>query len=307
MQKLNMKTFYVLLLLLITAFHPTYGQQKPAQKAKPKTEANPKVTHTIGTKKGTISRTVPVVKDTFIDIITEYGTMRFRLYKETPLHRSNFIHLASTGFYDSLLFHRVIKDFMIQGGDPASKYAPAEAMLGGGDVGYRIPAEFNKKLFHRRGTLAAARDNNPEKASSGCQFYIVQGRKFTGPELSNVINGVNYNNKMQLLQEYMGRDSIKAKMEDYNIRGDQAGLEQYMKSLKDQIDQQFTPQMYSPSQEQIVDYLRYGGTPHLDGTYTVFGEILSGMEVIDKISANPVNGANRPNQDIRMQVKIVVE
>ncbi|MFA6261704.1 MAG: peptidylprolyl isomerase [Bacteroidia bacterium] len=307
MQNLNMKTFYALLILLFTVVSPVYAQQKPVQKAKPKKEASPKVTHTIGTTKKTTTRTVPVVKDTFVDIITEYGTMRFRLYKETPMHRTNFIQLAASGFYDSLLFHRVIKDFMIQGGDPTSKNAPVEANLGGGDIGYRIPAEFNKKLFHRKGALAAARDNNPEKASSGCQFYIVQGRKFTGPELSNVINGMNYNNKMQMLQAYTGRDSVKAKMEDYNIRGDQAGLELYMKMLKDQIDQEFSPLMYTPSQEQIVDYMRYGGTPHLDGTYTVFGEILSGLEVIDKIAANPVNGASRPNQDIRMKMKIVIE
>jgi len=120
----------------------------------------------------------------YVQITTDFGTMKVKLYNETPLHRDNFVKLVSEGFYDSLLFHRVIKGFMIQGGDPQSKNAPAGQMLGGGDVGYRIPAEFNDSLYHKKGVLAAARDNNPEKASSGCQFYIVQGKVFTTEELT---------------------------------------------------------------------------------------------------------------------------
>lgn len=306
MQILNMKNRYLLSFLLCLVGTALIAQTKPATKAKqkPKQES---VKHTTGTVKRTIVRNIPVLPDTLVDIITEFGTMRVRLYKETPLHRQNFIRLVSMGFYDSLLFHRVIKDFMIQGGDPLSKNADPDAMLGNGDIGYRIPAEFNKQLYHKKGALAAARDGNPEKASSGCQFYIVQGKKFTGPELSNVVNGINYNNKMMLLQEYTSRDSVKAQMEDYNIRGDQAGLEKYMQGVKAHIDREFMSQLVTPSQNQIVSYLRDGGTPHLDGGYTVFGEVVSGIEVLDQIASKETNGANRPLKDIRMQMKLVIQ
>lgn len=115
----------------------------------------------------------------YVKLSTDSGSCTIRLYNETPLHRDNFIKLTEKHFYDSLLFHRVIKDFMIQGGDPDSKNAPAGKMLGNGDAGYTVAAEFNDSLFHKKGVLAAARDNNPAKASSGCQFYIVQGKKYT--------------------------------------------------------------------------------------------------------------------------------
>ena len=124
----------------------------------------------------------------YVQITTDFGTMKVKLYNETPLHRDNFVKLVSEGFYDSLLFHRVIKGFMIQGGDPQSKNAAAGQMLGSGDVGYRIPAEFNDSLYHKKGVLAAARDNNPEKASSGCQFYIVQGKPMIENELQMAEN-----------------------------------------------------------------------------------------------------------------------
>jgi cyclophilin family peptidyl-prolyl cis-trans isomerase len=119
-------------------------------------------------------------------ITTEYGVMKVMLYNETPQHRDNILKLVNQHFYDSTLFHRVIKDFMIQGGDPDSKHATAGAMLGNGDVGYTIPAEFHQDLIHKKGVLAAARDNNPEKRSSGCQFYIVEGKKFTDDELNRI-------------------------------------------------------------------------------------------------------------------------
>ncbi len=122
--------------------------------------------------------------DTLVMISTEYGDMIFELFKQTPLHRSNFIKLVSEGYYDSLLFHRVIRNFMIQGGDPLSKHAGPDENLGMGDVGYTIPAEFSDTIFHRKGALCAARTDNPEKASSGCQFYIVQGQVFTPEQMT---------------------------------------------------------------------------------------------------------------------------
>ncbi len=192
-------------------------------------------------------------KETMVDLTTDFGTIRLKLYNETPLHRDNFIKLVKEGFYDSLLFHRVINAFMIQGGDPQSKNAPAGQMLGMGDVGYKIPAEIKDSLFHKRGALAAARDGNPEKASSGCQFYIVHGRKFTDAELSS----------------FEQRSSAKL----------------------------------SPAAKEY--YKNIGGSPWLDGSYTVFGEVVSGIEFVDQIAATPVGQGDRPVKDVRFTIKLV--
>ncbi len=174
---------------------------------------------------------------------TSMGDIVIRLSDSTPLHRDNFLKLVKTGFYDSLLFHRVIKDFMIQGGDPESKTAPAGKPLGNGGPSYRIPAEFRTTLFHKKGVIAAARDNNPEKASSGSQFYLTQGKVFTDA----------------------GLDSV----ETYR--------------LKRKI----------PADQREV-YKTLGGVPHLDQNYTVYGEVIKGIEVIDKIaSVSTSRGADR--------------
>lgn len=188
-----------------------------------------------------------------IKIITDSGTIVIRLYDETPLHRDNFLKLVKKHFYDGLLFHRVIKDFMIQGGDPDSKNAKAGAQLGNGDVGYTVPAEFNEKLFHKKGVLAAARDNNPQKASSGCQFYIVQGKVYS--------------------------DSLLNVLEEKRMKGKKM------------------------SAEQRAAYTTIGGTPWLDMNYTVFGEVVTGMDVIDKIAAMKTDSNDRPLTDIHMKIK----
>jgi peptidyl-prolyl cis-trans isomerase B (cyclophilin B) len=192
-------------------------------------------------------------KEHIVSITTEYGTMKIKLYNETPRHRDNFLKLATEGFYDGTLFHRVIKDFMIQGGDPTSKTAGPDVMLGSGDNGYTVPAEFNPALIHKKGALCAARTENPEKASSGCQFYIVQGKKMSDAELN-------------------------------------------------QFDQN-RPVKYTP--EQRKTYAEVGGTPFLDMGYTVYGEVISGMEVIDKIAAAQTKPGDRPIKDVKMTVKIV--
>lgn len=194
-------------------------------------------------------------KDTLVELSTEYGTMKLKLYKETPLHRANFLKLVGEGFYDSLLFHRVIRDFMIQGGDPQSKNAAPGQMLGSGDVGYKIPAEIVPGLFHKKGVLAAARDGNPQKASSGCQFYIVQGKPMTEAEIT------------------MAEQRTGMKM----------------------------------SEEQKKAYTTVGGSPWLDQNYTVFGEVVEGIDVIDKIAAVKTAPGDRPVQDVRMKMKIVIE
>jgi cyclophilin family peptidyl-prolyl cis-trans isomerase len=174
---------------------------------------------------------------------TSMGDIVIRLSDSTPLHRDNFLKLVKTHFYDSCLFHRVIKNFMIQGGDPESKTAPAGKPLGNGDLGYTVPAEFRPTLFHKKGVIAAARDNNPQKASSASQFYLTQGKVFTDA----------------------GLDSV----ETYR--------------LKRKI----------PAEQREV-YKTLGGVPHLDQNYTVYGEVVKGIEVIDKIAAITTSkGADR--------------
>ena len=192
-------------------------------------------------------------KDYLVTINTQSGTMRLVLYDQTPKHKANFIKLVSQKFYDSLLFHRVIQNFMIQGGDPTSRKAPAGESLGNGDVGYKIPAEIVPTLFHKKGSLAAARDNNPEKASNGCQFYVVQGRVWPDDEL----------------------------------------LKQVDRSRARAPERVFT-------EEQKQTYKTLGGSPHLDGSYTVFGEIIDGLAVVDSIAKRPRDPQDRPKQDIRM-------
>lgn len=241
-------------------------------------------------------------KRTLVKLETTMGNITVALYNETPKHRDNFIKLVKEGVYDSTLFHRVIKLFMIQAGDPDSKNASDTAMLGSGDVGYTIPAEFNPKFFHKKGVLAAARqgdDVNPEKASSGCQFYIVTGRKFTEPQLLGMENKIN-EQREEALFDSLARQHMK---EIYKMRkaGDNAGLLELQDTLEAQAREladkeekfRFTP-------EQIKAYSTIGGAPHLDGSYTVFGEVTEGMEVVDNIEIAKTNRADRPIENIRI-------
>lgn len=241
-------------------------------------------------------------KRTLVKLETTMGNITVALYNETPKHRDNFIKLVKEGVYDSTLFHRVIKQFMIQAGDPDSKNASDTAMLGSGDVGYTIPAEFNPKFFHKKGVLAAARqgdDVNPEKASSGCQFYIVTGRKFTEPQLLGMENKIN-EQREEALFDSLARQHMK---EIYKMRkaGDNARLLELQDTLEAQAREladkeekfRFTP-------EQIKAYSTIGGAPHLDGSYTVFGEVTEGMEVVDNIEIAKTNRADRPIENIRI-------
>lgn len=241
-------------------------------------------------------------KRTLVKLETTMGNITVALYNETPKHRDNFIKLVKEGVYDSTLFHRVIKQFMIQAGDPDSKNASDTAMLGSGDVGYTIPAEFNPKFFHKKGVLAAARqgdDVNPEKASSGCQFYIVTGRKFTEPQLLGMENKIN-EQREEALFDSLARQHMK---EIYKMRkaGDNAGLLELQDTLKAQAREladkeekfRFTP-------EQIKAYSTIGGAPHLDGSYTVFGEVTEGIEVVNNIEIAKTNRADRPIENIRI-------
>ncbi|MBC7383745.1 MAG: peptidylprolyl isomerase [Bacteroidia bacterium] len=244
-----------------------------------------------------------------VEVITEYGTIVLKLYNETPKHRDNFVKLVKEGFYDSLLFHRVINTFMIQGGDPNSKHSDTSEMLGSGDVGYKIPAEINPALFHKKGALAAARDNNPEKASSGCQFYIVQGKKYTIKELEQMINNINMGRKQKVLYDLYQRDTVQEKINALQSSGDKEITRKYIESLQPAADREFTakyPKATEVDMDQIEVYQTLGGTPQLDGDYTVFGEVESGLNVIDRIAKLPTRDSdNRPLQNVRMKIRLL--
>lgn len=194
-------------------------------------------------------------KNQYVRIKTSYGDCIIRLYNETPKHRDNFIKLTKQGIYNGTLFHRVIQDFMIQGGDPDSKKAKAGQALGDGDVGYTVDAEFRDSLFHKKGVIAAARDNNPKKASSGCQFYLVEGKRFT--------------------------DEALDKLEETRLKGRKIPL------------------------AQREWYKSVGGVPHLDQNYTVYGEIVSGLDMVDRIAAVKKDAKDRPLQDVPMMVSLL--
>ena len=192
----------------------------------------------------------------YVKIETAYGDIVVKLYNETPKHRDNFLKLVKEGTYDGVLFHRVIQNFMIQGGDPNSRNAKKGEMLGNGELGYTLPAEFVPSLYHKKGALAAARQAdqvNPEKRSSSCQFYIVQGEKWDAEKLKRV-------------ETSMGKSFTK---------------------------------------EQAEVYATLGGTPFLDGDYTVFGEVVEGLEVVDKIAAVACGPMNRPLEDVKMKMTII--
>lgn len=238
-------------------------------------------------------------------IVTDYGTMKIRLYDETPLHRDNFVKLVKEHYFDSLLFHRVIRNFMIQGGDPDSKKAPPGVELGNGGPAYTIPAEFNPKLFHKKGVIAAARNSdleNPSQASSGSQFYIVQGRVFTDSLLMFQAKRIT---KLKLFNEVINRPENREYLAKYTKYA-QANQPDSLKIINDIIDKTVEKELpsvktYTFSPEQVQAYTTVGGTPHLDNSYTVFGEVYEGLDVIDKIAAEKTDRNNRPQNDVRIK------
>ncbi len=239
-----------------------------------------------------------------IMILTDLGVIKIKLYNETPLHRDNFVKLAKEHYFDSLLFHRVIQNFMIQAGDPDSKNAQPSALIGEGGPGYTIPAEFNPKLFHKKGVLAAAREgdlDNPVQASSGSQFYIVQGRIYTDTLLKVQAKRIT---KLKLFNEIINRQENKELLEKYKVfaKSEQIDSIKYVNDIiNKQVDKELPGvQQYKFTEEQTKAYTTVGGTPHLDGSYTVFGEVYEGMEVVDEIAAQQVGKNARPLTDIRI-------
>lgn len=242
-----------------------------------------------------------------VKISTSYGDIVVRLYDETPLHRDNFIKLAKEGTLNGTLFHRVIKDFMIQGGDPQSKGAPKGKMLGSGDVGYTIPAEFNPALYHKRGALSAARQGdqvNPEKRSSGCQFYIVWGQKYSAGQMGQMEKQM----MMQAQQSVFNSLAMEHRDEimDMRRKRDSAGLQALQDELMAQMTAIISEQgLGKMSPEQKAVYTEVGGTPFLDGQYTVFGEVEEGLELVGKIQEVATDGNDRPLEDIPMTVTLL--
>ncbi len=246
-----------------------------------------------------------------IYIQTNLGTMTLKLYEETPLHKANFLKLTNQGAFDSLLFHRIIAGFMIQAGDPLSKYAKAGDSLGHGDLKYTIPAEINSKLIHSKGKLCAARESddiNPKFESSASQFYIVVGKKRSLEDLKKYedrINKTHYTNCARNFIKTNEGTTLKdsyMRLKNENKTDSAALINQKIENEIEKIQLQ-TPH-YKFSQQQIDAYTTVGGTPHLDGSYTVFGEVIEGLEVIDKIANMPKDKRDRPLEDIRITVKV---
>ena len=243
-----------------------------------------------------------------VRISTNYGDIVVRLYDETPEHRDNFLKLAREGYYDGTLFHRVIKNFMIQGGDPDSKGAPAGKQLGSGGPEYTLPAEFvYPQYYHKRGVLSAARQGdqvNPERRSSGSQFYIVWGKKYNESELKQMAAQLDAQRGQQIFNDLAAqhRDSIKAMYKS----GDRKGLMELQNRLADETDKilKSTPG-FTFTPEQTKDYTTIGGTPHLDNQYTVFGEVVEGLDVVEKIQQVATGSADRPKEDVVMTMTVL--
>lgn len=246
-------------------------------------------------------------------IATELGDIKIKLYNKTPKHRDNFLKLVSEKFYDGVLFHRVIKDFMIQTGDPQSKKTTSGEHLGNGGPGYTIPAEFVPEYFHKKGALAAARqgDNvNPEKESSGSQFYIVQGKVFTDEELTRMEKNINQNKKRTLFQQYINKKenaAIKARLDSLRSVRDNDTYNKEVQEIDMILNRELEEKglAYKFSSEQRKAYTTVGGTPHLDGGYTVFGEVVGGLDVVEKIANIETDKGNRPLKDIIITIKVV--
>lgn len=246
-------------------------------------------------------------KDIQVKIETEYGDMVVKLYNETPAHRDNFIKLAKEGFYNGLLFHRVIKNFMIQGGDPNSRDAQPGQRLGNGDPGYTLPAEIDTTFFHKKGVLAAARrggPSNPEKRSSGSQFYIVQGTVYTEGALDTIETKMNQRRRQEIMMNHFA--AARSELNKLKHAGDKEAYNERVSQIQQDISDEVSklkPVKISAERRNV--YTTIGGYPSLDNEYTIFGEVVEGLDVLDKIAAVETDRNGRPVKDIKMKVKVL--
>lgn len=230
---------------------------------------------------------------------TSLGSIRLRLYNETKAHRDNMVKLAREGYYNGMLFHRVIKDFMIQAGDPESKGARAGMLLGDKDAGYTLQAEILPQYFHKKGALAAARESdniNPERRSSGSHFYIVQGKKFTPEELEAAVEKINTKRYTALFERL--KTKRQGEIARYQIKNDYEKLMKINEELSELTRRKFEEVKLNLSDEQKKAYTTLGGTPHLDGEYTVFGEVTEGLEILEQIADTETDDNYRPLTDV---------
>lgn len=239
---------------------------------------------------------------------TTLGDIVVRLYDETPLHRDNFVKLVKERYYDGTLFHRVIKDFMIQGGDPDSKGAPTGKMLGTGGPGYTIESEIKDGLYHKRGALAAARTGdevNPDRRSSGSQFYIVWGQVYNEGQMRQLSKQMAMQQVQQAFNVLVGqhRAEVMQMRRDHN----HAGLQELQEKLANEAEAQVKANGSGLTEEQKKLYTTVGGTPHLDGQYTVFGEVETGLDVVEMIQNKVTRRGDRPADDIEMKMVLVEE
>ena len=247
--------------------------------------------------------------DKYVEIKTTEGDITVQLFGDTPRHQANFLKLVKDSLYNGTLFHRVIKDFMIQAGDPDSRTAKPGQQLGAGDLGYTLEAEIDyPHHFHQRGALAAARQGdqvNPQKRSSGSQFYIVTGQKYGDADIAQLGQAKLQQEKqaelMKLAQPYMQQIMLMQQ------QGDFQGLQKLEQELMAQVESKFAGRKADALPEAVAKaYTTVGGAPHLDGEYTVFGQVVKGMDVVDKIEKAETDGADRPTQDIKiLSVKVV--
>ncbi|QZT35962.1 peptidylprolyl isomerase [Halosquirtibacter xylanolyticus] len=241
-----------------------------------------------------------------VKIQTVYGDMVVELYNETPKHRDNFIKLVERDYYNDLLFHRIIKEFMIQGGDPDSRGAEEDEKLGNGGPGYTIDAEFNPALFHKKGVIAAARKgdkSNPQKASSGSQFYIVQGKRFTEEELDSLEDEklMKESQKIFMKKQWILKDSFMYYQQHHLYEK----IDSLREKLREEADSIAMTNRFTIPEEHRKVYKQEGGTPHLDGNYTVFGEVTEGLSVIDSIAGVETGVSDRPLKDIVMKIELI--
>lgn len=245
-----------------------------------------------------------------LKISTNYGDMVVELYNETPQHRDNFLKLVKEGFYDSLQFHRIIKNFMIQGGDPGSKGANGNKQLGNGGPGYTIEAEITPQFVHTKGALSAARQGdqvNPDRRSSGSQFYIVQGQPTPEPQLMQFQQRCGFDMKQQQLRAFFMAPENKEYLDRYQAAAqaqDQAAIQVIMEEVQPIIDASNQNSTFAYTPEQRTAYAEIGGTPHLDMQYTVFGQVIKGLDIIDTIGAVPTKPGDMPVEPVIMNITI---